>query len=113
MRLQPLDTDQFWAVEIHWTEPVASKQILEDGCDHDGSAHLYHILARYRAKAYQSLYIGHTYMQCVSDRLSQSDHKHRYAAFVQHYPRHAFWVSYGLGTITNGRRTRKCVQDIE
>jgi len=61
----------------------------------------------------QSLCIGHTYDQCVSIRLAQPDHTHRYTDFVKDYPRHSFWVSCGIITMTNSKRTRKRVQDIE
>src|SRR3989442_705355 len=113
MPLQPLDAEQFWEVEIHWTKPLAYQQLLDAGCKHDDSAQLYHILARSAVTAHKSLYIGHTYDQCISVRLAQPDHTNRYADFIRKHPRHAVWVSCGIITMTHGKRTRKRVQDIE
>jgi hypothetical protein len=113
MPLQPLDPGQFWEVHVDWKKPVKYKVILEAGCNHDDSAHLYRILSRYSVYPFKSLYIGHTYNQCISVRLGQPDHKKRYADFQVAYPKHSFWVSCGIVTMENGKKTKKRIKDIE
>jgi hypothetical protein len=113
MSVQPYDPDQFWDVHIYWQRPIAYKRIIEDGCQHDQDANLYHILGRFSTHPFKSLYVGRTYNQCVSTRLCQKDHRSRYAAFIKNYPRHTFWVSCGVVEIVNGKRTKKRINDIE
>jgi hypothetical protein len=113
MAVHPFDSDQFWKVNIHWKRPIAYKRIIEDGCQHDQDANLYHILGKYSTFQYKSFYIGLTYKQCVSKRLNQKDHKNRYAALLKEHPRHTFWVSCGVVEIDNGKKTRKRLKDIE
>ena len=110
MSWQPVDTDVCWKVYINWTRPVCYNRIVHDGwCAHDDGAHLYHILGRYSTHPYRSLYIGKTYDQSVSTRIAQ----HHYEQLVDEHPRYTLFVSCGIVTIANGRRTTRRISDIE
>ena len=113
MTLQPLYEDDFWAVHIEWTRPTGYERVLEEGCRHDETANLYLIVARFGSNRPKVVYIGHTYQQWVSKRLTQRDHQNRYAAFRKNYPRHCLLVSCGLVEIVNTKITRKRIKEIE
>lgn len=111
--MKPLYHEQYWEVEIEWSRPKEYDRLLEEGSHHDESAHLYLISARYRDYESKLLYIGKTYDQWVSKRLSQKDHRSRYGTFQENYPNHIFFVSHGVITINGSKITRKRLSDIE
>ncbi|MCG8604499.1 hypothetical protein MJD09_05795 [bacterium] len=113
MSLEPLFEDDFWEVHIKWTNLRAYTRVRDEGSEYDDSAHLYYICAQFSSGAPKVLYIGQTYRQSVSMRLRQPDHKNRYAAFIRNYPRHHFSVSHGIVTVTNGRLTKRRIDDTE
>jgi hypothetical protein len=61
----------------------------------------------------KSPYIGHTYSQWMAVRLRQPNDKARYAGFQKTCPKHSFWVTYGIVTIENGKKTKKRIKVIE
>ena len=111
--MEPLYHVESWEIEIEWKRPKKYKRVIEEGSVHDDSANLYLISARYGSANTKAIYIGKTWAQWVSKRLTQLDHKKRYAAFVKNYPRHAFYVSHGIVVINDGRLTKKRLDDIE
>ena len=111
--MQRLYHKEAWEVEIEWTRPKEYTRLLSEGSDRDECANLYLISARYGAANAKTIYIGQTYTQLVRKRLSQPDHKKRFAAFVKNYQRHGFFVSLGIITIKEGNLTRKRLDDIE
>jgi predicted GIY-YIG superfamily endonuclease len=111
--VKPLYEDEFWDVSIQWTRPMSYDGLLEHGSEHDEYANFYMILGRFASKSAKILYIGMTYQQWVSKRLSQPDHQKRYATFVNNYKHHRFQVSHGYLNMNNGNITEKRVKDIE
>lgn len=111
--MQRLYHEEAWEVEIEWTRPKEYTRLLSKGSEHDEFANLYLISARYGAANAKTIYIGKTYTQWVRRRLSQPDHKKRFAAWVKNYQRHLFFVSFGIITIKEGNVTRKRLDDIE
>jgi len=114
MSLKPLfPDDEFWHVEVKWMPPVAYDKVVSEGSTHDDHAYLYMIIARYSSHPPKVVYLGRTYQQSVSVRLTQADHKNRHAALVEKYPNHRLLVSHGLVTVKNGNRTERRIQDVE
>lgn len=111
--MKPLWHEEHWHVEINWSRPVEYEQLLENGSSQDEVANLYLISARFGVKSPKTIYIGKTYDQWVSKRLSQSDHKIRYVKFCEGYPRHQIYVSHGVVTIHDGKLTRSRIDEIE
>lgn len=109
----PLFEDDFWEVNIKWTRPRAYKSERDEGSEHDNTAYLYYICAKYSTSAPKVLYIGQTYQQTVNKRLQQPDHQHRYVKFARAYPKHRFYVSHGLVSVTYGRLTKRRIEDVE
>lgn len=105
--------DGFWKVTVTWSKPMLYENIIEQGSPHDESAHLYMILGKYQNNSHKVFYIGKTYDQVVSDRLTQSDHKLRYKKVKDEYPRHQLYVSHGIVEIEDGKRTSKRIDEIE
>ena len=111
--MKPLYHEQYYEVEIDWSRPKAYDRLIEEGSHHDETARLYLISARYSNGKPKLLYIGKTYRQWVSKRLSQKDHKSRYGTFQENYPNHTLFVSHGVITINGSRITSERVSDIE
>lgn len=112
--MEPLYPDEHWLVEINWSRPTLYERLLEDGgSPHDDGAYLYLISARFSGNAPKALYIGQTYSQWVTKRLTQRDHKRRYETFAEEYPRHSLFVSHGYVTVHGGKLTAKRLDDIE
>ena len=111
--MEPLHHEEYWNIEIEWSRPKTYERLLDEGSPHDDLAHLYLISARMGTDSPKAIYVGKTYDQWVSKRLSQPDHKRRYAEFIIAYPRHNFYVSHGIVKIQNGKLTRKRIDDIE
>jgi len=111
--MQPLYHQDYWEVEIDWKRPKKYERARDEGSDHDEFAHLYLISARYGSSEPKALYIGKTWKQTVATRLCQDDHKKRYAAFVKNYPRHSFYVSYGIVSVNDAKLTEKRLDAIE
>ena len=113
MSMKPLFEDEFWEVTIEWKKPKEYNRLLREGSDHDETARLYLITARYAKATSKGKYIGKTFRQKVSVRLKQPDHKKRYAAFTGKHPNHKFFVSHGIITMHNGKLTEKRLAEIE
>lgn len=111
--MKPLYHEQYWPVEIEWSRPKSYERLIEEGSFYDDYAHLYLISARYRDYQPKLLYIGKTYSQWVTKRLTQKDHRKRYATFLENYPNHNLSVSHGVITVNNGKITPKRLSDIE
>lgn len=111
--MRPLYPDDFWEVDIYWSRPNLYRNIRGSGHDLDDWAYLYLLSVKYARYARKPVYIGKTYHQSVSVRLNQDDHKKRYAAIVQNYPRHQLFVSYGCVKLKHGKITEKRISDIE
>lgn len=105
--------DGFWKVTITWSKPMLYENLIEQGSQHDENAHLYMISGKHQNNKHKVYYIGKTYDQCVSDRLTQSDHKLRYKNIKKDYPRHTLYVSHGIVEIKDGKRTSKRIDEIE
>lgn len=111
--MEPLSHEDYWNVQIDWSLPQEYERLLELGSPNDDLAHLYLISARYGKNEPKTIYIGQTYNQWVSKRLTQADHQSRYADFVENYSRHRLYVSHGIVTVHDGKITRKRINDIE
>ena len=111
--MEQLHHEGYWNIEIEWSRPKAYGRLLDEGSPHDEDAHLYLISARFSTSSHKAIYVGKTYDQWVSKRLSQADHKRRYSDFTKNYPRHNFYVSHGIVTNHDGKLTRKRIDDIE
>ena len=111
--MKPLYDDESWDVAIKWTKPARYEAVREEGSQYDEQAFLYLITARFSSKSRKVLYVGKTFKQWVSKRLSQPDHKRRYKKIVSDYSHHKFEVSHGLLTVSNGKLTQKRLSDIE
>ena len=59
------------------------------------------------------LYIGKTYKQTASYRLSQPDHVKRWRTLKRSYPRHKLTVSFGIPSIAEYNCTEKRIDEIE
>ena len=99
--------DAFWKVSVTWSRPMVYENLIKNGSIHDDEAHLYMISGKYAHNASKVFYVGKTYRQLVSDRLTQIDHKKRYAYLREEYPRHKLYVSHGMVEIDGGKRTAK------
>jgi len=113
MSLGPLREEFFWDINIRWSRPSEYNTICENGSPLDETAYLYHIIGRFSGKGYKSFYIGCTYDQWISKRLSQPDHRKKYWNFITNYPKHRFYVSCGNIDVVKGKITRKRIKDIE
>lgn len=111
--MKPLFEDEFWDVTIEWKKPKEYSRLLLEGSDHDSTAQLYLISARFAKAASKGKYIGKTFQQKVTIRLKQPDHKKRYAAFTGIHPNHKFFVSHGVITMNNGKLTENRLAEIE
>lgn len=111
--MEPLQHEGYWGIEVKWSRPKEYERLLDEGSPHDELANLYLISARFGTKPSKAIYVGKTYDQWVSMRLSQPDHQLRYTEFVKNYPRHIFYVSHGIVTNHDGKLTRKRIDDIE
>lgn len=111
--MKPLYEDDSWDIEIQWSRPRQYELVVAEGVDYDATADLYMISARFSSRKPKSLYIGKAWRQEVSYRLSQEDHKKRYAAYIKNYPHHSLYVSHGTVTVYNGNLTEKRLSDIE
>ena len=111
--MKPLWHEDYWSVQISWSRPKEYDRLLLEGSPHDKTANLYLISARYGKSASKTVYIGQTYQQWVSKRLSQDDHKKRRDSIISKYPRHKLYVSHGVILIRNGVLTRKRVGEIK
>lgn len=89
------------------------ENLVADGSIHDENAHLYMISGKYLNNKSKVFYIGKTYKQIVSNRLTQSDHQSRYDDMTSDYPRHKLYVSHGIVKINKGKRTAKRIDEIE
>ncbi len=77
---------------IKWHRPVLYDKFIKEGSEHDYDSYFYMIIGRY-GKSYPKLfYIGKTYRQVVSVRLTQKDHVARYKFLCKEYPRHKLYV---------------------
>lgn len=111
--MKPLWHEECWNIKVEWSRPKEYDRLLNEGSQHDEHAHLYLISARFGTNASKAIYIGKTYDQWVSERLSQTDHKLRHADFIKNYPRHMFYVSHGIVTNNDGKITEKRIDDVE
>ncbi len=100
-------------VTIKWSKPIIYENLIENGSYNDDSAHLYMITGKYLNNSPKLYYVGKTYDQYVSHRLTQVDHKNRYDELYNKYPKHKLFVSHGTIEIEGGNRTRKRVDEIE
>ncbi len=112
-RMKPRDESEFWDVAVQWTRPILYDTVRSMGTEYDETACLYLITARFASKSRKLIYVGKTYRQYVSKRLSQPDHLRRYAGIVANYPHHKIEVVHGLLSIENGKITEKRLSDIE
>lgn len=113
MNLRQLFEDDFWDVDICWSRPKLYENVIEYGADLDDEAYLYMITAKFSSYKPKIIYIGKTYKQTVSLRLSQDDHSKRYKKLRKQYPRHKFYVSYGTVHVHDGQITENRIKDIE
>ncbi len=111
--MKPLYPDEFIDVEIKWTRPQRYDCLLQEDSKHDEVANLYLISARYGTAQAKTLYIGKTYLQWVTKRLSQKDHKTRYENFIENYPHHVFYVSHGIIEVREGNLNENRLDDVE
>lgn len=111
--MEPLYGDDYWDIAIQWTRPRSYEKVRGSWCKHDDDANLYLITAKYSKNRSKCIYIGKTYDQWVSKRLTQEDHKKRYAAFVKNYPNHKFFVSHGIVSMKKGKIVRSRIKEIE
>jgi len=111
--MQPLHHQEYWAIEVEWSRPKVYENVLSHGSEHDEYSNLYLISARFSTNTPKLLYIGKTFDQWVSKRLSQPDHIERHDKFLEHYSRHKLFVSHGYITVHGGRLTRQRLDDIE
>lgn len=73
--MEQLYHEEYWPIEVEWSRPREYDRLLDEGSTHDESANLYLISARYKNNTPKLLYIGQTFNQWVSKRLTQPDHK--------------------------------------
>ena len=102
-----------WLVSINWSKPMIYENLIENGSYNDDDAHLYMITGKYLNNTPKLFYIGKTYNQYVTQRLTQVDHKNRYDQLCDDYPKHTLFVSHGTIEIEEGKRTKKRVAEIE
>lgn len=111
--MKPLYHEEYWSIRIEWSRPKEYSRFLVEPSDNEAFANLYLISARFGRNASKLLYVGQTYDQWVSRRLSQKDHKRRHSEFRENYPHHTLYVSQGIVTVHDGKLTRKRLNDIE
>ncbi len=111
--MNPVFEDDFWRVHISWSKPIPYEKARDVGSDHDETANLYMITARFSDKDHKFIYLGKTYKQYVQRRLKQPDHAARYAAIVKHHPKHAVFLRYGTVKVEEGKVTNKKIDDLE
>ena len=111
--MKPLLEEEPRNISIKWTRPKPYEAVFNSKCEHDDHAKLYMILRRFSDAAPKVIYIGKTWHQCVRTRLRQPDHRNRFRRFQENYPRHSFFVSYGIVSIDYGILTKKRVDEIE
>jgi hypothetical protein len=105
--------DAFLNVTISWSRPMLYENLISNGSSYDETAYLYMISGKYHNHPNKVFYIGKTYNQTVSNRLTQKDHKKRYDALKKEYPRHKLFVSHGNVQIHNGNVSPKRIDQIE
>ena len=111
--MNPVFEDDFWRVQIKWSKPIPYETARDEGSDHDETANLYMITARFSKKEQKFIYLGKTYKQYVQKRLNQSDHHARYAAIIKNHPKHKIFLRYGTVKLEAGKTTNKRIDDLE
>ena len=111
--MNPVFEDDFWRVKISWSRPIAYEKARDKGSDHDETAHLYMITARFSDNDHKFIYLGKTYKQYVQKRLKAKDHRARYAAIIKNHPRHSIFLRYGTVKLEKGKVTDKRINDLE
>ncbi len=113
MNLERVAPKYGFQAEIAWTRPIPYETIISNGSPHDANGWLYMLLGYHGSSHPKIFYIGMVFMQCVSKRLRQRDHRARYEQICREHPRHSFRVSLGAVTIVHGRITRQRIDEIE
>lgn len=98
--------------EINWTPPSPRDLVISGNLDEDATAYFYSIVSRVD-KTWWPYYIGMTYNQSVSLRLTQSDHLNRLALLTREHPNRDFSISLGTPNFKVGRRDRRTIEAIE
>ena len=105
--------DMFWEVNITWSRPCKYESFLKNGSSSVGGAKLYKVTGRFGKSDPKLFYLGKTYKQKVTKRLTQQDHKDRYNNLRKEYPRHQLYVSLGVVELDEGRITATRIDQIE
>lgn len=111
--MNPVFEDDFWRVCIAWSKPIPYERARDEGSEHDETANLYMITARFSDKKHKFIYLGKTYKQYVQKRLKQPDHHARYAGIVRNHPKHRIFLRYGTVKVDAGKVTKKRIDDLE
>ena len=113
MALSALREEDYWNVEISWTRPKKYEAIITQGSIYDDEAQLYMISGRYGKYPHKLFYLGKTYSQSVSKRITQPDHQKRYNMLKKRHPKHVLCISHGIVSIEGGRIVYDRLKEIE
>jgi hypothetical protein len=99
---QCLYPEEFSEVSINWTKPTLFENFINLDHDKQWNAYLYKILVKYPTGSFKMVYLGKTYYQFASGRLSNPDHQNKYESIKKKYPHHKIYVS--MGDITTSKK---------
>ena len=105
--------DLVWSAEINWSRPIQYNNVKNFEYEMDEIAYFYKITGKFSHYKHKLFYIGKTYTQTVKIRLNQKDHLKRYEDIKINYPRFKLFVSFGEVTLSDGKRTRNRIDEIE
>lgn len=111
--MKPLRDEYPRKIDVWWSRLRPYDDIIENGSDYDENATLYLIARRFGSAAPKIIYIGKTWSQHVSLRLTQSDHRNRRDSWDRQYPRQTLWVSCGIVSVKDGKFTRNRLDETE
>lgn len=103
---------EHFCVSVRWTRHRLWQEGKVNPHPEEHRIYLYMIVGRFNASR-RILYIGKTYRQYASYRLTQPDHIRRRKKLRREYPHHKLTVSFGIVNFDGVRCTSKRIDEVE
>ncbi len=103
--------EDVYTVDIEWSDPSPYDNTLQSSLEDLHAVYLYKTIGQYH-RHFHLLYIGKTFTQYVTQRLSNKDHQSKRNELQSQYPRHALLVSFGSVT-SSSKRNARLIDEVE
>lgn len=112
---KPLYLEEFTEITIKWTKPILRARSLKTDYKKQRNSYFYKILTKSNRpnSKYKLVYIGKTYSQFVSDRLTNKDHIIKANRIKEQHRKSNIYISVGNVVGYNGRITKNLIDRIE